>query len=152
MACVLLGEQNYCNQRQIGVREVMVGASPWGGWRRDFLTISSSKTPSEYIIRALPFVGSRRMRGCRTLVLFKGAGFDFSAASALFLCAILGGAFTGAETFISSPSVVIGAGREDPRVTPARGAPTVPWKRMARGTRRYNAFGHIEAHPLIIAN
>jgi len=88
----------------------MVGASPWGGWRRDFLTISSSKTPSEYIIRALPFVGSRRMRVCRTLVLFKGAGFDFSAASALFLCAILGGAFTGAETFISSPSVVIGAG------------------------------------------
>ena len=48
--------------------------------------------------------------GAAPLVLFKGAGFDFSAASALFLCAILGGAFTGGETFISSPSVVIGAG------------------------------------------
>ena len=64
--------------------------------------------------------------GAAPLVLFKGAGFDFSAASALFLCAILCGAFTGAETFISSPSVVIGAEREDPRVTPARGAATRP--------------------------
>ena len=82
-----------------------------GGWRRDFLTIScSSRTPNEYIIRALSFVGSRCMRGCRTLVLFKGAGFDVSAASAFLLCAILCGAFTGVETFILSPSVVIGAG------------------------------------------
>ena len=50
------------------------------------------------------------MRGCRTLVLFKGAGFDFSAAPSFLLCAILCGGFTDAETFILSPSVVIGAG------------------------------------------
>src|SRR5207237_7425812 len=31
----------------------------------------------EYIIRALTFVGSRCTRGCRILVGFKGAGFDF---------------------------------------------------------------------------
>jgi hypothetical protein len=72
-----------------------------GGWRRDFLTISSSKTPNEYIIRVLSFVGSRRTRGCRTLVPFKGAGFDFSAAPGFLSCAILCGAFTGAEPFIS---------------------------------------------------
>jgi len=91
-----------------------------GGWRRDCLTISSSKTPNEYIIRVLSFVGSRRTRGCRTLVLFKGAGFDFSAVPGFLLCAILCDAFTGAETFISSPSVVIGAG--------------AIWEPTARGT------------------
>jgi len=50
--------------------------------QRDFSDVcSSSKPPSEYIICARPFVGRRRMRGCRILVLFKGAGFDFSAAA-----------------------------------------------------------------------
>jgi hypothetical protein len=43
-------------------------------------------------------------------VVFKGAGFDLSAARAVLLCAILCGAFTDAEIFISSPSVVIDAG------------------------------------------
>jgi hypothetical protein len=43
-------------------------------------------------------------------VLFKGAVFDVSAARAFLLCAILCGVSTGAEIFISSPSVVIGAG------------------------------------------
>jgi hypothetical protein len=61
---------------------------------------SSSKPLSEYIICARPFVGRRGTRGCRILLLFKGAGFDFSAAAAFLLCAILCGVSTGAETFI----------------------------------------------------
>src|SRR6266403_3664062 len=71
--------------------------------------------------------------GAAPLVLFKGAGFDFSAASALFLCAILGGAFTGGETFISSPSVVIGAGAKTHVYPPARGAATRPLEADGEG-------------------
>jgi len=52
---------------------------PTGGWRTDFTLLLSTCTATEYIIRVLIFVGSRRVRGCRTLVVFKGAGFDVSS-------------------------------------------------------------------------
>src|ERR1700680_4244724 len=65
----------------------------------------SLESPSEYIIGVLTFVDSRRTLGCRTLVLFKGAGFDFSGSG--LPCATLCGASMDAVTSISSPSVVI---------------------------------------------
>ncbi len=66
------------------------------------------ETPKEYIIRVLSFVDTRRVPHP---LVFKGAVFDFSAVRFFLLCAIPCCAFTDAETFISSPSIVTGAGR-----------------------------------------
>jgi len=85
-----------------------VGVGTLGGWQSHCFRFAFSGTRIEYIIRALPFVGTRRVPHP---LVFKGAVFDFSAVCFFLLCAILCCAFTDAETFILSPSVAIGAGR-----------------------------------------
>src|SRR5260370_6043204 len=82
----------------------------------------------EYIIRARPFVGSRCRRGCRTLVPFNGAVFDF-ALPLTFSCATVCSASMDAAISTSSPSAVIAA---DP--SSARPAPATIGRDVARGT------------------
>jgi len=57
------------------------------------------KTFVEYIIVVLTLVDSRCRRGCRILVLFKGAVFDFALQLAVCLCATVCSVSMGAAIF-----------------------------------------------------
>src|SRR6266403_408299 len=75
-------------------------ASSLGGWPIDsFAGFIVPKTFVEYIIVVLTLVDSRCRRGCRILVLFKGAVFDFALQLAVCLCATVCSVSMGAAIF-----------------------------------------------------
>src|SRR5712671_426639 len=87
-------------------------ASSLGGWPIDsFAGFIVPKTFAEYVIREPILVDSRCRRGCRILVLFKGAVFDFALQFAVCLCVTVCSVSMGAAIFISLPSVAIVVGR-----------------------------------------